>query len=139
MLSQLGFWLTKSAIKYFDSSTLITQFIDFYFCEKIMSLLKVSLTLATAALTAALTAGTPAFAAEPISTNDIKQTTIINGNHNQSSNSSYQTQRGVRSNGSKTSSTSQKTDQLNDIQGNSNHTSNTSKQVAGGATQRRGR
>lgn len=99
-----------------------------------MSLLKISLTL----VTIALAASTPAVAAEPTSTNDIKQTTIIDGSHNQSSNSSYQTQRG-RSSGSSAPSTSQKTDQLTDIKGDGNHSANTSKQVIGGATQRRGR
>jgi hypothetical protein len=100
-----------------------------------MSLLKISLTL-TAALIAA---GTPTFASETTSTNDIKQTTIIDGSNNHSTNSSYQTQRG-RSNGSNNSATSQKTDQLTDIQGNGNRAANTSKQVVGGNTnQRRGR
>lgn len=99
-----------------------------------MSLLKISLTLATVVLAA----GAPAFAAEPTATNDIKQTTIIDGSHNQSTNSSYQN-RGGRNNGASAPATSQKTDQLTDIQGNGNHTSNTSKQTVGGATQRRGR
>jgi hypothetical protein len=130
----LAFGILNLAIKYLDRSTPITQFIDFYFCEKIMSLLKISLTLATVALAA----GTPAFAAEPTSTNDIKQTTVIDGSHNQSSSSSYQTQRG-RSSGSSAPATSQRTDQFTDIKGDGNHAVNTSKQVIGGATQRRGR
>jgi hypothetical protein len=97
--------------------------------RKFMSLLKVSLTL----VTFALAASTPAFAAEPTSTNDINQTTIIDG-----SNSSYQTQQGGSNSGSRTPAISQKTDQSTDIQANRNHASNT-KQVVGGATQRRGR
>jgi hypothetical protein len=131
----LAFGLLNSSIEYIDRSAPITQFIDFYFCEKIMSLLKIFLTLATITLAA----GTPAFAAEPTSTNDIKQTTVIDGSNNSSSNSSYQTQRGSRSGDSRTPAISQKTDQFTDIQGNGNHSSNTSKQVVGGATQRRGR
>jgi hypothetical protein len=100
-----------------------------------MSLLKVSLTL----VTVTLAASTPAFAAEPASTNDINQTTIIDGSNNSSRNSSSQTQQSGRSSGSRTPAISQKTDQFTDIQGNGNRASNTSKQVVGGATQRQGR
>jgi hypothetical protein len=99
-----------------------------------MSLLKISLTLVVT-----LAAGTPAFAADPPTSKiDVNQTSVIDGSNNSSRNSSYQTQHG-RSGGSTTPTTSQKTDQVNDIQGNGNRAVNNSRQVTGGTTQRPGR